>query len=103
MSTDDRDLISEAESIAALRLDPDRSLKPCGTYAAYQQHGKRDETPCAECRTAAAEYAAQYRRSSPTARENGRARKYARDRALGRLKAMHPGEYRALYAEEMGR
>lgn len=33
----------------------------CGTYAAYQQHYKRGEKPCAACRHAATVYQGQWR------------------------------------------
>lgn len=79
------------------------SPQPCGTYAAYQRHRKNGETPCAKCRAANAQYMRWLRETSPTARAKNTERVAARDRALVRLKAMHPGLYRALYTEEMGR
>ncbi len=79
------------------------TLQPCGTYAAYQRHRKHGEEPCADCRAANTEYSVQYRRNSPGEREKNLNRMNARSRALVRLKAMHPGQYRALYTEEMGR
>ncbi len=79
------------------------ALQPCGTYAAYQRHIKRGEESCADCRAANSEYVKQHRALSPGAREKNLHRMGARGRALTRLRAMHPGEYRALYTEEMGR
>lgn len=79
------------------------TLQPCGTHAAYQRHVKRGEEPCANCRAAAAEYQRQRRETVPGAREANLKVMAARGRALVRLKAMHPGEYRALYNEEMDR
>ena len=35
---------------------PGKTLKPCGTYAAYRRHKRNGETPCAACDAAWAAY-----------------------------------------------
>ncbi len=79
------------------------TLQPCGTSAAYQRHLYHGEAPCGECRAANTGRQGKYIAVSPGAREASRKVMSARSRALVRLKAMHPGQYRALYTEEMGR
>lgn len=40
----------------------------CGTYAGYNAHIARSQTPCDACRKAASEYSAEWRRKNPAAR-----------------------------------
>jgi hypothetical protein len=73
----------------------ERVLAPCGTYGGYQRHLKTKTTPCEACRKASREYIRRYRfqlgQGTP---------KY---RALLRLAARHPDEYRDLLREETAR
>ena len=73
----------------------ERELAPCGTWGGYQRHIKNKTPPCAECRKACREYVRRYRFLSGQGKP-----KY---RALLRLAAKHPDEYRALVAEETAR
>lgn len=74
----------------------------CGTYAGYIRHVKvTGDTPCDECRAAATLYQRLWR-ANPANRQRESVRKEARRRALSRLAAMHPTDYRLLYREEMG-
>jgi hypothetical protein len=74
---------------------PKRELAPCGEWGGYQRHLRDKTTPCAECRKAAREYKRRWRFLSGQGTP-----KY---RALLRLAAKHPDEYRALVAEETAR
>ena len=71
-----------------------------GTQSGYRKHQSLGETPCDACRRAKAVYD-QRRRSSPKHAVSNRARAAAQGRARGRLKNMHPTEYRALYLDEL--
>ena len=73
-----------------------------GTSAAYQRHFKAGTTPCAECRAANNAYARERRRGSSQVRAREAELDAARRRAWVRLARMHPVEFRALYAEELG-
>ena len=66
----------------------------CGTYAAYQQHLRRGETPDPACRRAAADNARRSRER--TGNRQGRIYSQARSRALAMLKEAHPVEFRML-------
>lgn len=75
-----------------------------GTYAGYQAHKKTNqEQPCEPCRIAYNAYQRERRKSDPTALRRSRQSIAAATRALWRLKADHPTEYAALYAEELGK
>lgn len=67
-----------------------------GTRAGWIQHRKEGKTPCRPCRDANAEYMRAYRERT----DNWREVHNARSRALTRLAAAHPDEYRALYEDE---
>lgn len=69
----------------------------CGTYAGYQRHVRRQETPCASCRQANRDYHNQYRQGKPPAYVNY---VLARDRALIALARRYPDEYDELYYAE---
>lgn len=71
----------------------------CGTYAEYQAHKKRGETPCADCQKANRDYVNAWRQD-PTRRDHMFSLQAARNRALGRLAKAHRDEFRAMYAEE---
>lgn len=79
------------------------SLQPCGTRAAYMRHIENGEDPDVACRRANTEHQGRYIAESPQARGKHAVRVAARQRALARLSAMHPVQYRALYNEEKGR
>ena len=51
--------------------------EPCGTYAAFKRHERRDETPCDECRDA---YRA-YQRDLYARRKTARAQKVKQPRS----------------------
>ena len=70
----------------------------CGTYAGVQQHRKRREPACAECRKAAREYARTVRARQGPARDRWWNR--TRSAALERLGAEYPGRLAELLAEE---
>lgn len=74
-----------------------------GTYATYQRHMKAGTQPCEECRAANREYARERRRASAHVRRREADLDAARRRAWVRLAQMHPAQYQALYAEEIGR
>lgn len=74
-----------------------------GTYGGYQRCVQRWEGSCDECRRAAAERQRERRRSNPAIRARERHYKYARERALWRLKALHPEEFERLFDEELRR
>jgi len=80
-----------------------RKLKPCGTLAAYKRHLRMGEKPCDACTSANTATRKAYYHSSPAVRSLQVRRNLARLRALARLKAAHPDEYRRFYAEEMQR
>ena len=69
-----------------------------GTYAMSQRHRKRGETPCTACLIAQREYMRAYREKNGTDRDYRYTRAY--DRATQRLREMHPGQFKALLAEE---
>jgi hypothetical protein len=71
----------------------------CGTYAEYQAHLRRDETPCDACRQAKRDYMSE-RRKNREVRRVEMEQQQARLRAFWRLSRMYPTAYRALYAEE---
>lgn len=90
-------------------------MKPCGTYAGYQTHKRRNEEACADCKRANSEYSQQYRGSKPRAehfrlyptdeelrlsQQRRLARSSARNRALRRLGREYPDRLAELVAEE---
>jgi hypothetical protein len=78
------------------------SESPCGTYAGYQRHLRRDEPSCQPCRDAAAAYQREWR-SDPAHRRAHRSGTRARSRALWRLARLYPEVYRSLVADELSR
>ena len=80
-----------------------RKLKPCGTLAAYKRHISKGEKPCNACQQANTDHANAFYHRSPEHRAVKARRALARQRAFARLKALHPVEYRRLYAEEIQR
>ena len=71
-----------------------------GTYAGYQQHRRRDDTACLDCRRAAAKYSREYRtRRQPEKRAKELATERARRQALAELVRLHADEFRALVAK----
>lgn len=75
----------------------------CGTYAGYQEHGKRGQERCASCRQANAEYMAKRRREDPHGYWAEASKQMARNRALRQLARLFPSELRALYEAELRR
>lgn len=73
----------------------------CGTPAGYQAHTSAGTVHCADCRQARREYQRR-RRQSAAVRAREKEQNDARHRAWVRLSRMHPAEYAALYAEELG-
>ena len=71
----------------------------CGTYAGYNAHIARSQTPCDACRKAASEYSAEWRRKNPAARDRNRAAVRLRSRALTILGQRHPTELRSIIAD----
>ena len=69
----------------------------CGTYAGVQQHRKRKEPACDECRKAAREYMSELRVRKGPARDRWWAR--TRGAALERLASEYPERFRELLAE----
>lgn len=67
------------------------AVKPCGTYAAWQRHKRRQEKPCEACAAARAQYLRQ------RYRDPGWAMRRAREDALEALAHRHPEEFRRLY------
>jgi hypothetical protein len=52
-----------------------RELLPCGTYAAFNRHKSRGETPCDACREAKREYDREYQREYKLGRKPEPARR----------------------------
>lgn len=80
-----------------------KPLAPCGTYAAYQRHLRRAEPIDPECRKAQAVYQATWRAANPKQRDRERAVTRAASRALWLLKADHPAEFAAYYAQQVAK
>jgi hypothetical protein len=74
----------------------------CGTPAGYQRHRRRNEQPCDDCRVANAAYMRDFRQRKPEFAAKARASSNARSRAVWRLAARYPDEYRQLLREEIG-
>jgi hypothetical protein len=74
-----------------------------GTHNGYQQHCRRDETPCEDCRQAEIAYRDNLRTSDPETHRWHRARQSARMKALRRLAGQFPREFDALFERELGR
>lgn len=74
-----------------------------GTNAGYLAHRRVHEDACAACLEAARIYQAEHRAANPARRERDAARNAARGRALRRLAARHPGEFRKLFEQEKRR
>lgn len=79
-----------------------RSLKPCGTRAAYQRHLKNGEPPCAAC-LAANNKANEDHRADHVIRREEDQRAGARVRAMRRLAQEYPDRYRELATEELSK
>lgn len=75
----------------------------CGTDAGYQAHRRRNEEPCAACRRARAKKIREYRASNDECLVRESLYRAARSRATSRLVALHPGQFRILMDEELGR
>lgn len=75
----------------------------CGTYAGYQQHGKRGEERCPACRKANAEYRTRWRKERPRTQAAFASQQMARDRALRQLARLFPAELRVLYEAELAK
>lgn len=71
-----------------------------GTVAGALAHRRIGEKPCEPCREAHATYMRAYR-TRPAAQKSTRLGNRARSRALWRLAALHPDEYRRIYADEL--
>lgn len=71
-----------------------------GTYAGHQAHLARGEQGCQECRLAAADYMAKYRKAHPEVLVNQRRVTKVRNRALARLSREFPARYAELLEEE---
>ena len=74
-----------------------------GTNAGYLAHRRAREEACAPCREAARVYQADYRAARPAQRRFNAAQNAARGRALRRLAARHPEEFRKLFEKEKRR
>ena len=74
-----------------------------GTNAGYLAHRRAREEACAPCREAARVYQVAYRAEHPERREREAAQNAARGRALRRLAARHPEEFRKLFEKEKRR
>lgn len=72
-----------------------------GTYAGYQRHKKTGVPICVECREANRLYHAAYRSQTADYRAREKLMNRARNRAVGRLAALHPGQFDALIAQEL--
>jgi hypothetical protein len=70
-----------------------------GTYAGWQKHRKRGETPCTACRDAAAQYMRDHRAANVGARRKDRWWNNTRNRALGRLAAEYPARFSEILTE----
>lgn len=75
-------------------------LAPCGTYAGYTRHYKRGEPIDQACRIARNEYVAEHRAKDPGWGQRAKRTAKIRNRALARLAAAHPKEYRRLLSAE---
>lgn len=71
-----------------------------GTKRGYDQHRRRGEEPCEECRQGTAEAARARRLTSGDADET-KLRNKARQRALYELARMYPVEYHVLFNDNL--
>jgi hypothetical protein len=72
-----------------------------GTYAGWNAHKRRGIPMCQPCRDAAAAYKKRWLDAAKGRREKDREFTKAQSRALWRLAAIHPREFRALVADEL--
>lgn len=72
----------------------------CGTRSGYVAHVARKEPSCEDCRRAHREYMRTRYRESADVRAASSRQSSIRAKALGRLAALHPEEFRRLLAEE---
>lgn len=70
-----------------------RPLQPCGTYGAYQRHLRRHEPACEACTRAARQRQAEYRVTSPDARNRERRYQRIRNAALLHLSKEYPARF----------
>lgn len=73
----------------------------CGTCSGYQTHKRNGTEPCGPCREANRAYMRRYRRAQPAVVELDKLRATVRARALAKLAAAHPEEFRRLYDAEL--
>ena len=74
---------------------------PCGTYAGWNLHAKRGESPCDDCRAAQSAYARRRRAANPDTYEREKIRDKARERALWKLAQKYPKPFQRLYEAEL--
>jgi hypothetical protein len=77
----------------------EEAIPPCGTYAAYQRHGRLGEERCDPCRQAAKDYMTSLRQK-PGGRTKDRWWNKTRNAALERLAQEYPARLLELLDEE---
>ncbi len=77
-------------------------MSRCGTTQGYDDHKAAGTAYCQPCRDAAAAYMREYRQR-PEVQRRERINRGARERALTRLAAEHPGRFAALLTEELAK
>lgn len=75
-------------------------MTACGTNSGYTAHGVRREPACADCKRAHAEYANARYRDRADVRAASSRQSSIRAKALARLAALHPKDFRRLLNEE---
>lgn len=78
-----------------------RPIPECGTYAAYQRHGRLGEPRDDACKDAARDYMRTFRADNQRNRIRELEANEAYRRALTRLRAKHRREFEALYLDEL--
>jgi hypothetical protein len=70
-----------------------------GTTYGYQQHRKANETACADCKAAWADYIKEYRARRPQVVAEDHRQKLLRDKALRLLAQAHRAEFERIYRD----
>jgi hypothetical protein len=89
-----------------LVVKPTQERPPCGTYAGYGAHWRRDEPACDPCKAANSEYHKQRRAKDPKVKQREYRRNAVYSKALWRLAREYPKRFTELveqYKAEVGK
>lgn len=75
----------------------------CGTYAGWNRHNGKGETPCEPCREAQRVYLRDWRARNPERMAVRRARQNAEQRAFRRLADENRARFYDLFEEELSK